>query len=112
MSCNILSFEANNSNFKVFLGECGTDSPYPVDEIDTVEMVFYKDDGSRFTVPANLEEDPDNLGTFFIEYTNKNIEGETILDLRGDGWEFTGLINFITDAGDFEIADKAGFIVV
>lgn len=117
-SCIRLSYNAEDSNFQVFLGECGSDSPYDIDNLatgnDAHKIVFYRDDGSEFEVDAILiEVDGSSPKQYYLNYDNSHAEGEddSILDLRGDGWEFTGRLQLKDNGGVFDIAERASFLV-
>lgn len=89
MTCNKYSLNQLGVLFQIKLIECTSGTPFDVDDIDTVSIIFYKPDGIRFEKPATLVEDlPDNSGEFFIQYHNTTDE-ESIFDLIGS-WEFAG----------------------
>ena len=85
--------------------------PFDVNDIDTVSIVFYKPDGTRFVKPGELVEDlPDNPGEFFIQYINDPPE-ESILDLIGK-WEYSGAGTLVVTEAFFETSQRAVFWVL
>jgi len=97
------------TTWEVKLIDCISDAAFDVSSIDTVSIVFTKNNGVKISKDAELVEDlPDNPGEFFIQYRNIPPE-ESILDLLGD-WTYQGA-GVLIDGSNFKTSERTIFWV-
>lgn len=97
------------TTWEVKLINCISDTPFNVDNIDTVAIAFKKSDGTKFSKDGDLIVDPENPTEKLIQY--RNIPPEiSILDLLGN-WSYSGA-GVLNDGGNFRTSQKKIFWVV
>lgn len=109
MSATIFTEDQLTVTYEVKLFSCATDTVFDTDDIDEVFIVFTKPDGTKLTKDADLVEDTENPGTFFIQYRNIPPD-DSILDDTG-GWSYAGAGDLI-DGGHFVTSEKQRFWVI
>ncbi len=95
--------------YEVKLTNCESGVVFNTSSIDTVSIVFTKNDGTKLEKEAELVADTENPGEFFIRYRNIPPD-ESILDLLGS-WSYAGA-GVLVDGGNFVTSEKKVFWVV
>ena len=101
--------DQTGTTWEVKLTNCESGAVFETSDIDTVSIVFTKENGSTFSKDATLEADTENPGEFFIQYRNLGSE-ESILDLIGV-WTYAGG-GVLIDGSTFRTSEKQIFWVV
>lgn len=97
------------TTWEVKLTDCISDTAFDTSQIDTVSIVFTKNNGIVFTKDATLITDPENPTEKLIQY--RNIPPElSILDLIGN-WSYAGA-GVLINGGNFRSSEKKIFWVV
>jgi len=84
---------AEGTIFKVKVTDCTNGKAFDRKQIESQKIVFYKQDGTRFTEDAELVEDPENPSESYIEFQDT---GESILDQIGS-WQYAGEITTVNE---------------
>lgn len=103
------TFGQLTTTWEVKLINCISDTPFDVSQIDTVSIVFTKNDGIVFSKDATLITDPQVPADKLIQYRNLPPE-LSILDLTGS-WTYAGA-GVLLDGGNFRTSEKKVFWVV
>lgn len=106
------TLDQTGTTWKVKLINCVSGSVVTTTNIDTVSIVFTRSNGSTFSKDADLVEDTQNEGTFFIEYRNLGSE-ESIFNGDDDLglWTYAGG-GVLIDDSTFRTSEKTIFWVV
>ncbi len=106
-----VTLNQTGTTWRVKLVNCISSQVFDIDDVnDTVSIIFTKTDGTTFSKDADLVEDTENLGEFFIEYRNLGSE-ISILDLLGH-WTYQGAGPLFDDGSDFRTSERTVFWVV
>lgn len=108
MTTDKFVLDQQDGQWRVKLEDCQTDTIFNLSDVNEVFITFYKPDGIKFVKDAELIEDTDNEGEFFITYTNSAPE-ISILDLIGF-WQYQGSFTLI-DTAFVATSQRANFRV-